>query len=96
MTEWKNIKVADEKVCRWLADDPRLIDLICFVASYTSKPLRLEIYHDYEENFEELHIVVETDEELEDYIDEWKMLTEELVGRFPRDLRAKVGVLYGK
>ena len=92
----KIIKVADEKVYRWLIDDPRLNDLINFVASQTSRPIKLEIYHDYEENFEELHIVVETKEELEKYIDEWKRISKEVAEKFPLDLRIKAGVLYGE
>ena len=91
----ERVKV-DEKALEWMREDPRLAQFVLFVASRTAWPIHVEVYHDYEGGWEELHVVVLAEGEFEDIVKEWRALEEEIAREFPLDVRMKAAVIYGE
>ncbi|MGC8696581.1 MAG: hypothetical protein ACP5UD_09290 [Conexivisphaera sp.] len=90
----RNVAVEDEEAWRWIREDPRLADLVSFVASRTSRPVRVRVYRDHEEGFEEFQVRVRAGGELEDFEGEWGSMVDEAARRFPPDLLEKAAIIY--
>lgn len=90
----ERIKV-EEKALKWMRDDPRLAHFVLFVASRTKWPIRVEIYHDQEGGWEELHVVVLAEDNFDNVMEEWRKLADEIAQIFPLDVQMKAAVIYG-
>ncbi|BBE42430.1 hypothetical protein [Conexivisphaera calida] len=86
--------VEDEEAWRLMCEDPRLAELVSFVASRTSRQVRVKVYRDHEEGFEEFQVRVKAGGELEEFEGEWDSIVDEAARKFPTDLMEKAAIIY--
>ena len=78
----------------WLECDQRLVEFVRYVAAHTNWPILVDVYHDYEGGWEELHVHVLAKGEFDDLMREWGKLEEGIAGEFPLDVQMKAAVIY--
>lgn len=90
----RNVAVEGEESWRWMHEDPRLAELVSFVSSLTSRPVRVKVHRDHEEGFEEFQIRVKAGGELKEFEGEWDSIVDEAARRFPPDPLEKAAIIY--